>query len=108
MRLRRFLQFRHTRTLCLRRMRLSHFEGTLKSTIALTFPSKEILVVDNSNDSTADIIREYAAYGVRLLEQTDSKGMAGAYNQGIRAATGHVLVLLTADNRPDPDFLDRL
>ena len=40
---------------------------TLENFIGLSYPNKEILVVDDSTDQTAEIIKEYASRGVRLI-----------------------------------------
>ncbi len=80
---------------------------TLENFINLSYPNKEILVVDDSNDRTPEIIKEYASRGVRLINGP-RKGCCEAVNLGIEQATGDVIVQADADVRPPRDFLERL
>lgn len=82
--------------------------GTLESVINLRYPNKEIIVVDDSTDNTPNIIKKYEEYGIKILRQKINKGLNGAYNLGIMEAKGEIVVLLTADNRPEPDFIDKI
>ena len=81
--------------------------GTLESFINMSYPNKEILVVDDSTDKTPDIVKEYASGGVRLISGP-GKGCCEAVNLGIKEATGDVIVNTDADVRPPKDFLDRI
>jgi GT2 family glycosyltransferase len=66
-----------------------------------------ILVDDGSRDDTADAVR--ARYPeVRVLRRPASGGFAAAANDGLREATGDVLVLMNSDAEPEPDALSRL
>ena len=69
----------------------------------------EIIFVDGrSTDNTAELIRQrLLTPRMKLLAET-KPGVSAARNTGVRAATGEVVVLLNADVRPSPDFLDRL
>lgn len=80
---------------------------SVESAIAQSYPNKEILVVDDSNDNTPDIIKEYENKGVRYLKG-DRKGCCGARNLGIKKAGGDVVVLLNADVSLPSDFLERI
>lgn len=81
---------------------------TLKALLALEYPRKEILVVDDSTDRTPEIVREFAFDGVRLIRPAGNGGRAGARNLGIREARGEIVVVLNADVRPSADFLTRI
>lgn len=83
-------------------------EDTLKSVINLRYPCKEIIVVDDSTDNTPNIIKRYEKYGVKMFRQKICQGLDGAYNLGIMQASGEIVVLLTADNRPEPDFIEKI
>src|SRR6185369_48454 len=77
---------------------------TLEACLALDDSAKEILVIDDSVDDTPDVVRLFADRGVRLFHrERNSNGCCGARNEGIRRATGEIVVLLNADARPAPD-----
>jgi len=55
----------------------------------------EILVIDNgSRDGTADVVRRFP---VRLIENRENRGFAGAVNQGVKATTADYILLLNPD-----------
>src|ERR1700733_6634934 len=55
----------------------------------------EVLVVDNaSGDRTRE---EVAAHGVRLIGNPGNAGFAAAVNQGVRATTAPLILLLNPD-----------
>jgi glycosyltransferase involved in cell wall biosynthesis len=82
---------------------------TLEACLALRYPRKEIVVVDDSSDQTREIVRTYMGQGVRLIAREHNEdGCCGARNLGMRLARGEVVVLLNADDRPYSDFLDRI
>jgi glycosyltransferase involved in cell wall biosynthesis len=78
---------------------------TLDSLIALDWPSFEILVIDDSTDRTGEIVRGYAASGVRLIRPVKREGRCGARNLGILESSGEVVLILNADVRLPKDFL---
>lgn len=80
---------------------------TLEYFINLSYPNKEIIVVDDSNDSTPEIVKEYEAKGVKLI-RGKKEGCCEAVNMGIEAATGDIIVQADADVRPPKDFLERI
>jgi glycosyltransferase involved in cell wall biosynthesis len=80
---------------------------TIEAVLALDYANKEILVVDDSTDSTPDIVRSYSPKGVRLIRGSGG-GRCEARNAGIMEATGEIVVILNADVRPKTDFLTRL
>ncbi len=81
---------------------------TLDSLIALEHSEREIIVVDDSNDSTPTIVGGYADRGVRLIRPERRRGRCEARNVGILAARGDVVVILNADVRLPSDFLKRV
>ena len=81
---------------------------TLDSLVALDYEDKEVIVVDDSTDSTPKIIRTYEPKGVRLIRPAIREGRCGARNIGIRASTGDVVVILNADVRLPRDFLNKI
>lgn len=82
---------------------------TLDCCLAITYPHKEIIVVDDSSDETPDIVRSYADRGVQLIHRVHNhNGCCGARNVGMQVATGDIIVIINADVRPGADFLDKL
>jgi GT2 family glycosyltransferase len=74
-------------------------------------PNFEVIVVDNaSTDGTPEMLEEYARThdNVRVILNHANLGFAAANNQGIRAATGDVLVLLNNDTVPARGWLPRM
>ncbi len=66
-------------------------------------PPLEILVVDDSTDGTARVVRRLAAGHrcVRLVAQ-EGKGWTAAFATGVAAARGEALVVVVADGSDDP------
>jgi glycosyltransferase involved in cell wall biosynthesis len=82
---------------------------TLEACLALDWERVEILVIDDSTDETPEIVLRYKDRGVRLIHREENRnGCCGARNLGMQLATGEIVVLVNADNRPSPDFLQRL
>jgi glycosyltransferase involved in cell wall biosynthesis len=82
---------------------------TLEACLAVAYEPKEIIVVDDSTDNTPHIVRGYAERGVSLIHrERNENGCCGARNLGMQQAKGEILVVMNADDRPTPDFLDRL
>lgn len=65
----------------------------------------EIIIVDNAS---TDGTRELLAQHPNVLLNDDNKGFAAANNQGLRIATGDVLVLLNNDTIPTRGWLHRM
>jgi len=81
---------------------------TLENLIALDYPDKEIIVVDDSTDNTPNIIRGHSDRGIRLIRPEKREGRCGARNIGVMASSGDVVVILNADVRPSRNFLNRI
>jgi glycosyltransferase involved in cell wall biosynthesis len=82
---------------------------TLEAVLGMEYEPKEILVVDDSTDNTPEIVSRYADRGVHLIHREQNRnGCCGARNLGMQMAKGEIIVIFNADNRPKPDFLDRL
>lgn len=81
---------------------------TLASALSQTRGDLEVIAVnDGSTDGSASVLADFAARDrrVRIVTQANG-GLSAARNSGMRAARGHVLVFLDADDRLMPDFLD--
>ncbi len=71
--------------------------AAIESALAQTYPNVEVVVVnDGSTDDTAAAIAPYASRIV-LVDQ-ENRGLAGARNAGMRAASGAFFGLLDADD----------
>lgn len=82
--------------------------NTLDCLLKLRYQGKEIVVVDDSNDNTPQIVSSYEGHGVKLIRPKVRKGRCEARNIGIRAAEGDVVIILNADVHLPEDFLDRI
>jgi len=81
-----------------------HVGRAIGSVLAQTCPADEVIVVDDgSSDNTVDAVR---SFGDRvILIQQKNAGASAARNTGIRAATGHWIAFLDADDEWLPDML---
>jgi GT2 family glycosyltransferase/glycosyltransferase involved in cell wall biosynthesis len=71
-------------------------------------PENEVIVVDNgSADGSAGFLRKNFP-SVRVLELPRNLGFGGGSNEGFRAATNDIVVLLNSDMRVERDFLGPL
>ena len=86
--------------------RLADVVIAVRTALAQTYPSQEVIVVDDgSTDGTRD--RLEAEYGQRLtILRTERLGVSGARNHGMAAARGDYLALLDSDDEWLPEKLD--
>lgn len=80
----------------------------LQSLQLCSYPSLEIIVVDNaSSDGSQAFVRErYPA--VRLVENERNYGYAGGCNRGVAVARGEYLLFLNNDTVQDPEWVQYL
>ncbi|PSQ45208.1 hypothetical protein BRD17_02065 [Halobacteriales archaeon SW_7_68_16] len=76
---------------------------TFESLAAQTYDRFEVIVVDDGDDATPEIAREY---GFRVVER-DTEGIASALNRGIEVADGEFIARQDADDTSDPERLAR-
>jgi cellulose synthase/poly-beta-1,6-N-acetylglucosamine synthase-like glycosyltransferase len=72
----------------------------LENALRLDYPPDrlEIIVVsDGSTDGTDDIVRSFAARGVRLFRQEPRQGKTAGLNRAVPAATGEIIVFSDAN-----------
>ena len=84
----------------------------LNSVLNQSFTDFELLIIDDmSTDSSLQIARQYAEENpdrIRLIEHPVNKGLGGARNTGIEAATGQYLLFLDSDDFMKPGTLEVL
>lgn len=82
---------------------------TLEAAIAVRYPQKEILVIDDaSTDTTTSIVSQYAERGVRLIALKQNRGVAAARNIGLRHTQANIAIILNADVILPPDIIEKL
>ncbi len=79
-----------------------YIEQAIDSALAQTYPSLEIIVVDDgSTDATAELVKSYGDKVTYILQQ--NQGTAAAYNKGITAASGDLVAFLEQDDIWQPE-----
>jgi cellulose synthase/poly-beta-1,6-N-acetylglucosamine synthase-like glycosyltransferase len=78
---------------------------TLKSVASLDYPRKEIIVVNDSSDSTPSIARSFNA---RVIQNKKRQGKPASLNIAAKAAKGSLLFFLDADTIASRDCLRRM
>ncbi|MEA1927151.1 MAG: glycosyltransferase family 2 protein [Candidatus Auribacterota bacterium] len=86
-----------------------HLEECLGSLKDQSYPELEvILVINGSDDGSADFVRGRFGDFVRIIELPENIGYTGGNNAGLRVARGEYLALLNDDTRLDPDWLKNM
>jgi GT2 family glycosyltransferase len=81
----------------------------LESLWRQTFPSVEIVVVDNgSTDGSIDYLRSIPEARLSSIYLSSNRGFAGACNAGIRTARGKYIATLNNDAEAHPRWLEGL
>lgn len=83
----------------------------LVNTLAIEYPADklEILVAsDGSTDRTDEIVREFAAEGVRLFRQEGRVGKTATQNNAVNQANGEIILFSDATTEYRPDVLRRI
>jgi glycosyltransferase involved in cell wall biosynthesis len=82
-------------------------ESAIDSLAAQTYPHIEHIVVDaGSRDGTVEIIKKHSGRISQWISEPD-KGLADAWNKGIRMAKGDVIGLLNADDLYDATAIEK-
>ena len=86
-----------------------HLEECLGSLKDQTYKALEVvLVINGSNDGSADFVRRRFGDFVRIIELPENIGYTGGNNVGLRAARGRYLALLNDDTRLHSDWLKNM
>jgi len=80
----------------------------LQSVLAQTTPPRRIVVADDcSTDNSADVVRAANLPTVEMVRTERNGGIAVARNRGAREASTTWLAFIDADDRWEPEFLER-
>jgi glycosyltransferase involved in cell wall biosynthesis len=89
------------------RDRLEVLSEAVESLRAQTLPAHEIvLVIDHAPELLEEVRRLWP--DLKVVENSERKGLSGARNSGVAAATGAVVAFLDDDAIAAPDWLERL
>lgn len=89
-------------------------EDTLNSLVNQDYSAErfEIIIADNgSNDSTIDVIKEYARNYPKLIKFVVEDKIRGSYaarNKGVKASRGEVIAFIDADMSVDANWLTEI
>ena len=76
-----------------------YLSAAIESVLQQSYPHWELLVVnDASPDHTNEVVACYLDPRIKLINHESNRGLPGARNSGIRAATGEIIALLDADD----------
>ncbi|MFC0448297.1 glycosyltransferase family 2 protein [Rhodococcus jostii] len=86
--------------------RWSDLYGAVDSVLTQSVPVLEVLlVIDHSEELFSRAERHFAGETrVTVLRNSESKGLSGARNTGVRAASGDMIAFLDDDARAEPDW----
>ena len=72
---------------------------TLKSVVGQTYQNFEVVIVnDCSSDNSVDVVKAIDDRRIKIIEQSENKGLSASRNTGINAATHPHIAFLDADD----------
>lgn len=81
-------------------------EAAIKSVVNQSYINKEFIVIDGgSKDGTLEIVKKYRDQIDYFISEPD-KGISDAFNKGIKAASGDVIVFINSDDLLYDNALD--
>ncbi|HEY2846293.1 MAG TPA: glycosyltransferase family 2 protein [Pyrinomonadaceae bacterium] len=83
----------------------------IENTLAIDYPKAklEILIAsDGSTDTTDDIVREYAAQGIKLLRVEGRQGKTATQNAAVANASGEIVLFSDATTDYSPDVFQKI
>jgi len=85
----------------------SYIAETLDSVFAQTYRNFEVIVINDGSPDTALLEQALVPYrdSITYIKQ-ENRGLSGARNTGLRAATGSLVALLDADDLWMPNYLE--
>ena len=88
-----------------------HIKKTIKNKLELDYPSEklEIIVIsDESNDKTDEIVKQFEPQGVKLIRQVPRAGKTSALNMAVPEAKGEFIIFSDANSIYDKNSLLKL
>jgi len=88
----------------------SYLERRIDSILNQTYPSIEIIVIDDcSPDNSVEVLQQYASHPrVKLVIRDKNEGWISANNQGADLASGEFILFAQCDDVCDPTMIERL
>lgn len=84
-----------------------YIKDTLDSVFAQTYRSFQVIVINDGSPDTEALEDLLLPYRDRIVYiKQENRGLSGARNTGLRAATGDLVALLDADDIWTPDYLE--
>lgn len=86
-------------------------ENRILNSLALEYPAGKLEIViasDGSTDRTNEIVRRYAACGVKLLDYQENSGKTSVLNRSVPQLRGEIIVLSDANTQMGSDAVLRL
>ena len=85
-----------------------YIEQTINSVFGQSYKRIEYIIVDGgSKDNTVSIIKKYESKLAFWISEPD-KGIADAFNKGLKRATGSIIGLINADDWYEPDAIEKV
>lgn len=81
---------------------------SIRSVLSQTYTNWELLIVDDcSTDNTAEIVNAFTDQRIRYMQNEKNEGAALTRNKALRAAKGHYIAFLDADDLWAPEKLEK-
>jgi len=82
-----------------------HLDHTIRSVIAQRYPAIEYVIVDGgSTDGSLDVIGRHQSGISKWISEPD-RGIADAFNKGVKLATGRYITFVNAGDWIEPDHI---
>lgn len=85
-----------------------HLDTCLTALRRQTYPSVEVILVDNGSTDGSQAYVRASFPEVQLIELGENRGFTGACNAGMRVSTGDIVCLLNNDTRADEHWLEEV
>ncbi|MEM4206710.1 MAG: glycosyltransferase family 2 protein [Nitrososphaerota archaeon] len=84
-------------------------QETIQSLIELTYPYKEIIIVDDgsTDDTYTRAVEASEGYNVKIISKPNG-GKWSALNKGVESAQGEIVICIDADTRLEKDAIEYL
>ena len=85
-----------------------HIEKTIQSVLNQSYSPIEYIIVDGaSTDKTMDIVLKYQSRISKIISEPD-KGIADAFNKGIKLSIGELVGFVNADDWLEPNAIETM